>query len=488
MEIEALKASHTKKELWSKYKSIIIDDVANHLQITLDSKQSEIINSSEPYKIIKAARRSGKSFTAAFMLYCKLWFGGLFDYQMDMIVAAPRGEDSIKIFEYMQIFLKQLPLSDMFPSLTITYDNWKTPTVKKKELKFKDGSKVASATCDSPYMDDIRKHAFDFVIAEEFGNIKYKADFLNTALPSLQDQNKLNEMLVIGTPDIGMGREFDDLFKAGQDDKNIKIKSWHLKREDNTHLDKSSGQDILTIMSEEGRQREIEGESVPRFGRMFNDFTFKDDVKDTPYNPDLPLLIGIDFGFRKPAVIYFQVEEATPFPMIYVINEDAPKDTLIDALIGQIRTTLSLYGRIMPVVIGCDKAGDQANTKVSYTDFGKLKEHFHMANYTCSPALINKGNQVNLLLTLTKAHRIQIDPKCEALIGSFSRATYWTDIKGQIIHDGWKKDKGIDDPLDGFMYGMINYGLTSCLILNIEPEEDELSDNVLSQAVEGFFS
>jgi len=462
--IGSLRQKHSRKTLWRHFSNDIYKMCALDLGIELFDKQEEIIFAQHKTKVVRAARRTAKSFNSAFIAYGLLKFSSIFGYPLHIKFAGPRAEDTRHIWEHLHNFLDQHPIV----GLDVTYDNWGNKSTHKKELTFSNGTWIKSASCDSPEMNDIRGDAHDFLVVDEYGQIKYKNAFLEAATYSLKDKQPLNMLMIVGTFDvIGMGADFDRLFNLGQEGRDT-IMSWTLKGSDNPHSDIESAQLAKDIVTEEGFLREEMGEGVPQHGRMFGDFNLKKQIIDLSYDPEEEILVGIDFGYRKPIVLFGQYIDEK----IYVLHEISPKDISIEPLISEIQAVLiGKFNNATPLMIGCDPAGDKVNDVVSYNSFELLKKSFYMATYTRNPQLVSKANQVILLKALTIQDRIFVDKSCEKLIRSFAMATPDVSRAGIVNSPGWKKEGGADDPLDALAYMLVNYGYTSKLIIP-EPENN----------------
>lgn len=59
-------------------------------------------------------------------------------------------------------------------------------------------------------------------------------------------------------------------------------------------------------MTKEVFDQEFKGEFTALAGRVYSDFSRQSHVGNFPYNPMLPVFLGVDFGYRMPAVIFFQ--------------------------------------------------------------------------------------------------------------------------------------------------------------------------------------
>ena len=61
-------------------------------------------------------------------------------------------------------------------------------------------------------------------------------------------------------------------------------------------------------------------------------------------------------------------------------------------------------------------------------------------------------------------NRLEVDEDCHALQSAIAMAQPDKNQMGAINSPGWKKQKGHDDPLDGLIYGLINFAPTAEMI------------------------
>ena len=468
-ELTALKSRFSKRELWDMSKDAIIDDVAKAVgSKPFFDKQDQILHNDKRYTIIKSGRNTAKSYNAAFIVYCLLWFGGYFQYEMHITLAGPRAEDTKNIFE--KLFGEEIPirgLGSLFDGMKIVSDNWLSRLTDKKKVYFANGSWVVSASCDNPKMDDFRGPWRDLIIIDEFGNVKYK-DLAVAALQySLNREEPLNLAWLIGTPEDGVSREFTRLFELGQNENSEYVKSFHIAEVESPYRDEEATSVAAEILSIEAQMREGGGEDQPDGGRMFKDFTMNE-VVDRPFDQNKPYITGVDVGFRKPVAEFMNVwfEEGDVIPYVHVFYELDPNDITIDQLVDGLDTIVkSTCQGIQPVIMGVDKAGDQVKTNAIDTDFITIHKKFHQAVKNTKGWAVDKTNQVKMLLILTKIKHLTVDPGCGKLVEALKMAGYDVNSRQEIVRAGWKKQKGYDDPLDALAYALINYGPTADLIL-----------------------
>ena len=432
MNLVELKKTWTKQQLWAMSRDGIIEDAAEAVGCgKFFDKQDEILHNKTRWTVVKAGRNTAKSYNAAFIIYCLLWFGGLYDYEMHITVAGPTAEATRGIFEKM--FDKdQIPiysLGDEFDGMKIVKENWLT-NIHKKKIRFAKGS-------------------------------------LNRPKP-------LNLLWLVGTPDRkgSLGREFTRQYDLGQDDEVKHITSWHIRGRENPYRDRVSSEVGKEGCLIEDLEREEDGLDSPAGGRLFKDFTM-DQVISRPFDPSKPYIAGVDVGFRKPVAEFMNVfvVEGDPIPYVHVFEEIAPKDIKIERLIEQLEKTVRVTCKGMqPVVMGVDKAGDNVKTNDVDTDFEAILKKFPQAEKNTGGWAVDKWNQVKLLQRLIEENHLTVDPSCEKLVDSLKHAGPNVDAKLQRVGPGWKKEKNLDDPLDALAYALINYGLTADLILEMGSE------------------
>lgn len=420
--------------------------VAHEPLFKFEAIQQEILTSTRAFKIIRAARRTGKSFNVAFITYTLLIYSIITNRPLKIIFVGPTYEDARNMWYHLRMFLKFAPLHGAGQK-----DNMTSTITHRKWLTLSNGTFIKTGTCDDPNMNDVRGEGWDFIAIDEFGNVGHKTEFQNAAAPSLTDKNTLGWLMVIGTPDLSLGEEYDKLFELGQHNDPY-YQSWHLTQEHSPNIDRERAQAIDSLLSEDGRLREIFGEQVPAGGKLFPEFNFKTHVQHQTYNEELTYFIGVDPGRTKPVIEFVQPDG----DVFRVFHEITGHDIVVEKLIKEVKLAIAVVCKgNQPVIIGIDKAGNQKSDKTPYTTIALFESTFPQSSSVSVGPLVNKDNQTILYRKLTMQNRILIDPSCKRLITSFIKAT--PNMIGQHLKSGWKKVEGLDDPLDALMYGLINY-------------------------------
>jgi len=457
---------------WDK----LIDFSIHRTGYNIQGKQLDILRSDKQIKIIRAARRTGKSFDVGMIAYTLVIYSTIINRPLKILFAGPRYFDSRNMWSHLNTFLK----NKKAPIEGLTWkDNLDTPSTNKRYMIFSNGTEIRSASTESITMDDIRGEGWDFIAIDEFGNVDYKVEFMDAAAPSLKDENRLNLLMIIGTPDLSFGDAYDRLFEMGQDHNHPKIQSWLLTEADCPNVDIESSEVMDSLLSEDGRMRESFGEAIPSGGKLFPEFEYKSQVIPLKYDATLPYFIGIDPGRTKPAIEFIQASGEN----FNVFHEITGKDVLVSHLINEIELAIEVKcAGNQPIVVGIDKAGKAKTDKVDTTTIQEIKKHFPQIAFATAWALISKQNHVMLLRKLTMQKRLFIDPSCKRLATAMVRATP-AGSRGKI-EPGWEKRLGIDDPLDALMYGFINYQpelIVSHKKTPLTPIEDFLATQLLRE-------
>jgi len=458
-EREKIKKELGKQKVWETYKDVLLSHAVTMLDLKLWPKQEAIMTSAAKIIVIMAGRNTAKSFNAALKCYQLLYFGALFDFPIHIKIAVPKAEDSIPIWDHLQSFLKKAPLEELFPEFNVIIR--KNEATHKTELSASTDSWIRTASLQDKQATDMRGNWLDLAILEEFGQVPYPEEALNAVYGGATRDSRiaLNRIYICGTPPRVPTEAFDNLFEKGQI--GAKVESFQIEADDNPYKDTESLNLFQSLATSNAYQTEVLGHSTPVVGPLFPEFNPVIHIVPTNFNADHPLIVGIDSGFHKPAVIFIQYYHDT----LKILKELSLKKIMANQLAKDIKATLTNYFYdIQPLVVGVDKASNSKDSKNPFTEFQIFKKKLPQATFSTNSALISKGNQVTVLRTLLKENKILIDPSCQKLIRAIGQATPDTSRNTDAIKTaGWRKIKGYDDPLDALCYALINYGPTSDL-------------------------
>lgn len=204
--------------------------------------------------------------------------------------------------------------------------------------------------------------------------------------------------------------------------------------------------------------QEIGGQLVAMTGNVFKSMH---DGLVIPYKrPEKrPYFLSIDFGRRRPAVVFvdeFEKDKEIIFDAIL------PEDILIDDLLLKVKARG--YGD--PLLITCDPAGDSGNTHTYETDISRVREMFPNSSlyYTREPALTRIEVGIALLDNRLEKGKLYFSDKLKhrkqgeyaSVVSAFYELHYPQTKDGKAISNQPEKDGKNDHPIDAVRYYMIN--------------------------------
>ena len=187
---------------------------------------------------------------------------------------------------------------------------------KERIIKFKWGTTVEAKSADNP--DSLVGEGLDILVVDEAAKVKRRIWDMYLS-PTLSDRK--GKAIFITTPE-GFNFVYD-LFLLGKEDdlwESHQAPSW-----DNHFAFPDGKKDQFILERKRNMAKEVfEQEYGAKFtsfsGRVYP-FDRELDVGHFPYNPDLPTFCSIDFGYRMPAVGWFQVYRVGGLWHINMIDE-----------------------------------------------------------------------------------------------------------------------------------------------------------------------
>lgn len=226
---------------------------------------------------------------------------------------------------------------------------------------------------------------------------------------------------------------------------------------DNPHLERDYLSMLDGAFSGDYLLQEVYGQFVTMKGRVYA--LPESSIVKYEYNPRLAHDVSIDFGRRRPAVLFFQ--QYKPGVDI-VFDAILPEDVLVQDLCKLIA------GRCAhsPAVITCDPAGDASNTQTYSTDVEIIRKAFPMAavKYVTSPRLRSIESGVGAVKARLDGGKLLVSESLRrrgrgdyiSLIEAFSEYAYPDERDGHEIKNKPIKDGRAEHPMDALRYYIIN--------------------------------
>ena len=296
----------------------------------------------------------------------------------------------------------------------------------------------------------------DLVILDEASKIPNLKRIWEMYLrPTLSD--KKGRAIFISTPD-GYGT-FYELYLRGKTENgwySFNSPSWH-----NTFAFPEGKEDpdlveARNTLSKEVYLQEYQAEFTSLSGRVYGDFTRHDNVKTFSYQPNLPTFLSLDFGYRMPAALFFQVAKGPDgLEHVYLFDEIIHKENMrtLD-LVNAIKAKNYRIARVFG-----DPAGYQVQSSVGIGEaeiFYQMTGHRVYSVRDKASTNINSGisHVRNFILSANGTRRFHISDRCPGIIEDIESYRYPESKNGKELKDG-TSDHGCD-ALRYFFYKQIS--------------------------------
>ena len=388
------------------------------------------------FTVACCGRRWGKSFSAAAEAEIILS-----KPNTSVWIVAPNYGTSEKIF---RIIWQDMIIKRNMPT--------KRNSQKEQYIEFEWGSFVAGKSAEHP--DSLIGEGLDLVIIDEAAKVNRKI-WDAYIRPTLSD--KKGSAIFVSTPD-GYG-QFWELYLRGNKEPgwySFNSPSW-----ENIFAFPKGESDLDLIEARANLSHEIfEQEYGAKFtslaGRVFP-FDENKDVGNFPYNPLTPVYCTIDFGYRMPAVIWFQVGEIDGLPHIYIIDEIIHKANVkTDELIKAIKDKRYPLGWVYG-----DPAGYQVQSSVGIGDaeiFYKKtgRRIFSLRDKTSRSIDAGVSHLRSFIESANGIRRLHVDKKCTGIIEDLMSYRYPEHKDGTPLKNIPLKDGVHDHGIDALRYGIVN--------------------------------
>ena len=314
---------------------------------------------------------------------------------------------------------------------------------KDRVIKFKWGTTVEAKSADNP--DSLVGEGLDLLIVDEAAKVKRKIWDMYLS-PTLSDRK--GKAIFITTPE-GFNWIYD-LYLLGKEDElweSHQAPSW------DNHFAFPVGKTDQFILE---RKRNMSKEVFDQeYGAKFTSFAGRVypferdlDVGDYPYNPNHPTFCSIDFGYRMPAVGWFQTYRVGGIWHINMIDEIIHKTNIkTDELALKIKekpyNVLKFYG---------DPAGVQAQGQSGMGDIEIFRRHGIVINTKrdkVSRSIASGVSHVRGFVENAQNERFfHVNKKCTGIMEDLENYRYpeakeGQDLKPEPLKDGYH-DHGCD--------------------------------------------
>jgi len=343
----------------------------------------------EPRTVIVKSRQIMASWTfCIFGLWDILFHGARWG-----AFVSKKGGDSRKLIERMKFIYEQLP--DWKPEVSfVLFPEPKVTCLETKSVvySFPQGS------------DQLRSMTFSWVYTDEFSFQDQQEKSWRAIKPSIDGGGRF---IACSTPN-GSGNLFYHFCKDPEFHK-IEVHYSENKYKDDK-WEKEARKGV--------RQKDWEQEQELNFlatneNTIFGDFNYQFHVKNQKYNSDKPLLVGHDFGYNRPGVVWCQYYDG----VFRILKSHLGFKTTLDAFYKEVFKLENDYFDSPNMVFDyCDSAGKQPNKQTGQTDIQALNKLLEKKNrFLRFKTCVNLEDDFNLVRDfMTKIQKgemcFQIDP------------------------------------------------------------------------------
>lgn len=370
-------------------------------KLSLHPKQMEVYKSKARFRVVVAGRRWGKTQLSKVLMITK---------------ASAKPKQKIWYVAPTYKMAKQIMWTDLLeaiPKSWIAKINESNLTVR-----LVNGSRIELKGADKA--DSLRGVGIHFLVLDEYQDMDEET-WTKVLRPTLADTG--GHAIFIGTP-----KAYNCLYsvyKHGKDVKNIQAEqweSWQFPTITSPFIPRSEIAAAKADMDVKSFMQEFMASFETMSGRVYYAFDREKHVGKYPFNPKLPIWIGMDFNIDPMSAVVFQPQ---PDGELWAVGEIVQFGSNTLEMCEALDDKFWRYQKQM--VIYPDPAGGQRQHARGETDLDIMREKGfkRIKCHRRHPAIADRVNAVNrMLCDATGKTRLRIDESCKGLITSFEQTIY----------------------------------------------------------------
>ncbi len=368
--------------------------------LSLHSKQMEVYLSRARFRVVVAGRRWGKTALSRTL----------------MIAKARKPKQRIWYVAPTYRMAKQIMWNDLLDAIP---KKWiKKINETTLAITLVNDSRIELKGADKA--DSLRGVGIHFLVLDEFQDMSEET-WTKVLRPTLADTG--GHALFIGTPKAY--NQLYTLYKYGQDPRKVAAgqwESWQFPTITSPFIPLSEIAAARADMDEKSFKQEFEASFETMSGRVYYPFDRAEHVGQYPFNPKLPIWIGMDFNIDPMSAVIYQPQ---PSGELWAVDEvvlfGSNTEEMCEAL------DKKFWRHQGQVVIYPDPAGGQRQHARGETDLDILREKgFKKIKYRRKhPFVADRVNAVNRLLRAADGTiRMRVNTSCKHLINAFEQTIY----------------------------------------------------------------
>ena len=374
--------------------------MAAKVGLSLHPKQMEVYRSNCRYRVVVAGRRWGKTALSRVLIIKKaqkakqkIWY----------VAPTYKMAKQIMWVDLMDAIPRKWIRKVNETSLTITLIN---------------GTRIELKGADKP--DSLRGVGIHFLVLDEFQDMHDEVWTL-VLRPTLADTG--GHAIFIGTPKAY--NYLYELYKKGQDQKltrQAEWQSWQFPTITSPFIPVSEIEAAKKDMDEKSFRQEFEASFETMSGRVYYPFERSTHVGKFPYNPKLPIWVGMDFNIDPMSTVIYQPQTNGE---LWAVDECVLFGSNTEEVCEELEKRC--WRNQGQIVMYPDPAGGQRQHARGETDMDILREKgFKRIKYRKKhPMVADRVNAVNRMLKdANGAIRLRVDEKCKHFINALEQTIY----------------------------------------------------------------
>ena len=374
--------------------------MATQAKLSLHPKQMEVYRSKARFRVVVAGRRWGKSQLSKVL----------------MITKARLPRQKIWYVAPTYRMAKQILWTDLLDALP---KKWiKKVNETTLSITLVNGSRIELKGADKA--DSLRGVGIHFLVLDEFQDMSEET-WTQVLRPTLADTG--GHAIFIGTPKAY--NQLYALYKHGQDPKKVKSgqwESWQFPTITSPFIPMSEIAAARADMDEKSFKQEFEASFETMSGRVYYPFDRQDHVGNYPFNPKLPIWVGMDFNIDPMSAVVFQPQTNGE---LWIVDEVVMFGSNTEEVCKELDR--KFWRNQNQVVVYPDPAGGQRQHARGETDMDILRENgFKRIKYRRKhPFVADRVNAVNRMLRAADGSvKLRINAHCKHVINAFEQTIY----------------------------------------------------------------
>jgi len=381
--------------------------MAMKASLKLHPKQMLVFRSPKRFRVVVAGRRWGKTALSRVLI----------------ITRAKKRKSKIWYVAPTYKMAKQIMWNDLLEAIP---KRWiKKVNETRLEISLVNGTIIELKGADKG--DSLRGVGVDFLVLDEFQDIDPET-WTKVLRPTLADRR--GDAIFIGTPKAY--NYLYTLYKYGQrgetyvDDKGRTRRnnweSWQFPTITSPFIPISEIEAARNDMDEKSFKQEFEASFETMSGRVYYPFDRNDHVGQYPFNPKLPIWVGMDFNIDPMSTVIFQPQKNGE---LWAVDEIVLFSSNTEEICEELEKRY--WRHQVQIVVYPDPAGGQRQHARGETDLDILREKgFKRLKFRKKhPAVADRVNAVNRMLRAADGTiRLRVDERCTHFINALEQTIY----------------------------------------------------------------